>query len=250
MDLSIVIPVWNERGKIGRDVAAAADFFGRRRMSGELIVSDDGSSDGTADEAVRAGRIHGVPLRVIRLPHRGKGSAVRSGMLAASGRVAGFMDSGLCVPFDDAWTGIRWILDGECEIAHGSRRLAESVILRPANPVRRLASRCFGSLAGRLFDLPSGLTDTQAGCKFYDAAAAAALYAACRSDGFVFDLEILALARRAGYRVREFPVTWTSDPDSRLSLIRSLPALTAESAGLMRRMREEPPPETASGRGH
>jgi dolichyl-phosphate beta-glucosyltransferase len=239
VDLSIVIPVWNERAKISRDVAAAADFFRRRRTSGELIVSDDGSTDGTADEAERAGRISRVPVRMIRLPHRGKGSAVRSGVLASVGRVVGFMDSGLCIPFEDAGTGIEWILTGKCEIAHGSRRLAESVIVRPGKRIRRLTSGCFRAVAGRLFDLPPGLTDTQAGCKFYKAEAARALYAACRSDGFAFDLEILALARRAGFRVKEFPVHWTSDPDSRLSLIRSMPGLTAESLLLLWRLRKE-----------
>ncbi len=235
IDLSIIIPVWNERGKIGRDIEAAADFFRRGRITGELIISDDGSTDGTADAAECAGRSAGVRMKVLRLPHRGKGNAVRSGMLASTGHVAGFMDSGLCIPFEDAWKGIGWILSGKCELAHASRRLRESVIIHPGRKSRRLASALFGSAAGLLFDIPTGLTDTQAGCKFYRGDTGRALYTTCRSNGFMFDLEILVMAKRAGYRVLEFPVHWTSDPDSRLSLVRSLPNLVSESIALIRR---------------
>jgi dolichyl-phosphate beta-glucosyltransferase len=238
MDLSIVIPVWNEHGKIGRDVAAAADFFRRRRISGELIVSDDGSTDGTAAAAEEAGSACRIRLKVLRLPHLGKGNAVRAGILAATGRIAGFMDSGLCIPFEDTTAGIDWILAGKCDIAHGSRRLGDSVIRRPARLFRRIASDCFRAAAKRLFGIPAGLTDTQAGCKFYRGDAARRLYAACRSDGFAFDLEILMLSRQAGFRIKEFPVHWTSDPDSRLALIGSLPGLAVESFTLIRRMRK------------
>jgi dolichyl-phosphate beta-glucosyltransferase len=238
-DLSIVIPVWNERRKIGRDVEAAAAFFRIRGMKGELIVSDDGSSDGTADAAERAGSAARVRMRVLRLPHRGKGSAVRAGMLASSGSVAGFMDSGLCIPFEDTAAGIGWIRSGKCDIAHGSRRLPESVIVHPGKGSRRFASACFRAAVGRLFELPPGLSDTQAGCKFYRGDIGRALYAACRSDGFMFDLEILAIARHRDFRVKEFPVHWTSDPDSRLSLIHSLPGIAVETAELIRRIGKE-----------
>ncbi len=237
-DLSIIIPVWNERGKIGRDIEAAADFFRRGRISGELIVSDDGSTDGTAETAEAAGSAHRVRLKVLRLPHRGKGHAVRCGMLASSGRIAGFLDSGLCIPLEDVWAGIRLILSGQCEIAHGSRRHADSVIVRPGNRTRRLASDCFRRAASGLFRIPDVLTDTQVGCKFYRGETGRSLYAACRSDGFLFDLEVLVLAKKAGYRVLEFPVHWTSDPDSRLSLVRSLPNLVTEGLSLTRKTRE------------
>ena len=236
-DLSIIIPVWNERRKIGRDVEAAAAFFRNRKIEGELIVSDDGSTDGTADVAERAGRYAGVRIKILRLPHRGKGHAVRRGMLVSSGRIAGFLDSGLCIPYEDVWRGIRLILSGQCEIAHGSRRHAESVIVRPGNRTRRIASDCFRRVASGLFRIPDGLTDTQAGCKLYRGETGRGLYAACGSDGFLFDLEVLVLARKAGCRVMEFPVHWTSDPDSRLSLIRSMPNLVWESFSLMRRTR-------------
>lgn len=237
-DLSIIIPVWNERRKIGRDIEAAAAFFRNRKIAGELIVSDDGSTDGTAEAAGAAGKAHRVALKVLRLPHRGKGHAVRSGMLASSGRIAGFLDSGLCIPYEDVWKGIRLILSGQCEIAHGSRRHAESVIVRPVNRTRRVASDCFRRIASGLFRIPDGLTDTQAGCKFYRGETGRGLYAACRSDGFLFDLEVLVLARKVGYSVMEFPVRWTSDPDSRLSLVRSLPNLVTEGLSLTRKTRE------------
>lgn len=246
-DLSIIIPVWNERCKIGRDVEAAAAFFRNHGIKGELIVSDDGSTDGTADAAEHAGRSAGVRVKILRLPHRGKGNAVRCGMLASTGRVAGFMDSGLCIPYEDVWKGIRWIQSGKCDIAHGSRTLPESVIVHPKKKSRRIASAFFRSAAGRLLDIPAGLTDTQAGCKYYASETGRSLYAACRSDGFLFDLEVLVLARKAGYRVMEFPVHWTSDPDSRLSLVRSLPGITAEAVAFRQRIRRSDGPGTRPG---
>jgi dolichyl-phosphate beta-glucosyltransferase len=223
MDISIVIPVYNERGKIAGDVAAAADFLRRRSLDGEILVVDDGSRDGTAEEAGRAGSGSGcgAAVRVLATPHRGKGHAVRTGIAAARGGVIGFIDSGLCVPYDDLMAGIDWIRSGECDIAHGSRKLRTSDIRRPQNWRRRFASWGFRRTAVRAFHLPRHLTDTQVGCKLYRREAAHELYARCRSDGFAFDLEVILLAVRAGYRIREFPVCWTSDPDSRLSFSRT-----------------------------
>jgi dolichyl-phosphate beta-glucosyltransferase len=122
------------------------------------------------------------------------------------------------VPYDDLAPAVQWILGGECDIAHGSRRLAASDIRRPQNRRRRFASWAFRKMLAGTFDLPRHLTDTQIGCKLYRREIAHELYARCRLDGFGFDVEVILLAVRAGYRIREFPVHWTSDPDSRLSL--------------------------------
>ncbi len=235
MDLSIVIPVYNERAKIARDIAAAREFLGRRGMDGEILVVDDGSWDDTYREAEAAGRDSRPPVRVLRTPHRGKGHAVRTGIAAAWGGVIGFVDSGLCVPYGDLTTGIGWIQKGECEIAHGSRRLAASDIRRPQNLRRRLASWAFRRIVLTAFDLPRHLTDTQVGCKLYRREVAHELYAECRLDGFAFDVEIILLAKRSGYRIREFPICWTSDPDSRLSFSRTPGRLMRDLISLKKR---------------
>jgi glycosyltransferase involved in cell wall biosynthesis len=236
MDLSIVIPVYNEREKIETDVTAAAEFFRRRGLDGEILVVDDGSWDGTAREAERAGASSGVTIRVMRTPHRGKGHAVRTGIAAAWGRVVGFVDSGLCVPYDDLLPGIGWIRSGECDIAHGSRKLESSTIHRPQGWRRRAASWIFRRMVLHAFDLPRHLTDTQVGCKLYRREVGHELYAECLSDGFVFDVEVIVFASRAGYRIREFPIHWTSDPDSRLSLTRVPRGLLRELNALKRRL--------------
>src|SRR5512142_2997219 len=103
MDLSIVIPAFEESRKIARDIEAAAMFLPANRLAGEVVVVDDGSSDGTA-EAARAVRVPAaVKLNVIRYEqHRGKGCAVRTGMNAAGGKYAMFADCGLCIPYGDA----------------------------------------------------------------------------------------------------------------------------------------------------
>jgi glycosyltransferase involved in cell wall biosynthesis len=233
MDLSIVIPVYNERLKIAGDVVAAAIFLRKRRIKGEVIVVDDGSADGTAEEARRAGVSERAPLSVVRLErHRGKGAAVRAGILKARGKIALFIDSGLCIPYGDLAAGIEWIRGGECEIAHASRRLAESVIIRPPKRTRRLSSWLFRQFVFRAFNLPVELTDTQVGCKIYDGRIARELYGACRSEGFAFDVEIILRAVRDRCRIREFPVHWTSDPDTRLSLLRTAGKMVMELSAL------------------
>src|SRR5215510_8476775 len=102
MDLSIVIPAFNEAHKIARDVHAAGEFLAGHQLSGEVIVADDGSSDRTADAAERASAPTGVDRRVLRLEHRGKGSAVSKGVQVTRGDFVMFADSGVCVPFEDA----------------------------------------------------------------------------------------------------------------------------------------------------
>ena len=240
MDFSIVIPALNEGLKIGRDVEAAGAFLSAQGLSGEVIVVDDGSDDETATVAESAGVPSGVERRVIRLgSHRGKGSAVRTGMTAARGEFAMFADSGLCVAFGNALRGLEMIRSGACEIAHGSRRLADSRIRvrRPAS--RRALSWLFRTVCLGVAGAARGLTDTQCGFKVYRGDVARALYAECISEGFMFDIEIVLRARRHGYRVSEFPIEWRCDLDSRLRPGRHIAGSLKELARIRRAMRDE-----------
>jgi len=216
MDLSIVIPAYNEAHKIARDVAAAGEFLCGHRLSGEVIIADDGSADGTAQAARRSPLSPGVELCVLELPHRGKGSAVRAGILASRGRFVMFADSGLCVPFEDALPAIRMLQSGRADIVNGSRKLPESVIARPQSWYRRLLSRAFRFAVRLYMGLPRGFSDTQCGFKVYRGEVAREIYGRCATDGFMFDLEVLLRAVARQYRVAEVPVHWTCDPDSRL----------------------------------
>jgi len=219
MDISIIIPVHNERHKIGGDIHAADVFLRQQGWRGEILVVDDGSGDRTAEAAEAAALASGAELQVVRLrPHRGKGHAVRQGMLRSRGKHALYIDSGGCIPYAEIVRGIDLIRAGECEIAHASRRLAGSVIVREQRPGRRMSAWLFRRLFIHLLGLPGHLTDTQAGLKIYRGDVGRALYRDCLLDGFLFDAEIILRAHKAGWRIREFPVTWTSDPDSRLKL--------------------------------
>lgn len=246
IDLSIVIPVYNESQKIIPDIRAAADFCSRHGLTGEILVADDGSEDGTAEAAEicrqdiaaqeqQAAGVNRQDLRILRLtPHRGKGHAVREGMIQSSGRHILFIDSGGCIPFDEIMRGLARIARGECEIAHASRKLPESIIVRPQPLLRRISAWLFSHLFIRFLGLFGHLSDTQAGLKIYQGKAGRMLYQACASDGFLFDAEIIIRAERAGLRICEFPVTWSSDPDSRLRL-RWMPLVLVRDAIVLKR---------------
>ena len=202
---------------------------------------DDGSTDGTAEVAGRAIIPTGIPLTVISHPvHTGKGAAVRTGVLRSRGTYVMFADAGLTVPFGNALAGISLLTSGTCELAHGSRWLPGSRIRRPQDPWRQWISRFVRSLILRVLRLPRDLTDTQCGFKVYTGDVARALFAACTTDHFLFDVEVLVRALKQGYRVAEFPVDWSCDRDSRLSIRRHAREVIADLLVIRRLTRRTP----------
>jgi len=222
MELSIVIPAYNEAGKIAGDIITAAEFLLRQNIAGEILVVDDGSRDGTA-EAARSAKIPaGVPLHVERVEqNRGKGHAIRRGVERSGGKYVMFADSGNCIPYVDVLDGLELIRSGQCEIAHGSRKMPQSEIRHSQNPYRRICSKVFHALMHAWMGISSEFTDTQCGFKVYRGDVAREIYGQCITDGFMIDIEVLLRAMKKGYRVREFPVQWSCDPDSRLHPLRS-----------------------------
>jgi dolichyl-phosphate beta-glucosyltransferase len=217
MDISIVIPAFNEAGKIGRDIEDAAAFVVENGWRGEVIVVDDGSSDGTAEAAWRADPGPTVSRLIITLARNaGKGAAVRRGILASRGEIVIYADSGSCVPYANALPAIRQILAGRLDIGLASRRLAETVIRRPQTRRRRMVSRLFHWAAVWLAGLPRRITDSQCGFKVYRGDIARSLFAGLSTAGFLFEVETILRAIRLGLRVEEFPVEWTCDLDTRL----------------------------------
>ncbi len=217
MDISIVIPALNESGKICFDVEAAAIFLKKQGFLGEIIVVDDGSTDGTAEEAEKASLPSSVELEIIRLERNsGKGAAVKAGIEKSRGEVVIFADSGTCVPYENALRPIEKIRAGELDMALASRRLKETVIRRNRSLKRRFLSWLFRLSARVAVSLPRRFTDTQCGFKVYKGEVARELFAACITKGFLFELEVLLRALERDFRVQEFPVEWTCDRDSRL----------------------------------
>jgi dolichyl-phosphate beta-glucosyltransferase len=222
MDLSIVIPAFDESKKIARDIEKASSFLTSNNFKGEIIVVDDGSRDNTSEIARKAGVLSSVNLQVIHNnQHHGKGYAVRRGIEQTSGDYVMFADSGCCVPYEDTLKGLELVKNGTCDIAHGSRKLSGCHIEKAQSFYRRLCSRIFHWFIVYDMKIPAEFTDTQCGFKIYKGDIARQLYSQCRTDGFVFDIEIIMLALKEGFRIKEFPINWTCDPDTRLSPSRS-----------------------------
>ena len=210
--LSVIIPCFNEAGKIEADIRASLDYFGAQPYSFELVLVDDGSSDGTPAILEQAKACSTHVQSVCYRPNRGKGCAVRTGMLRARGQVRLFADAGLCVPFSEIGKGLA-LLEAGADVAIGSRKLAGSQVVEQQAGYRRMGSALFGALVRNWMGLR--YSDTQCGFKLFTATAAQRLFSAARINGFMFDAETLLNARKFGLTVREFPVEWRADPDSR-----------------------------------
>jgi len=222
VDLSIIIPAYNESRRLPGSLADIAAYVRQTGLSCELIVVDDGSIDGTAD-IVRQQPTSGVTLRVLaNATNRGKGWAVRQGMLAASGGMRLMCDADLSTPIGELDKLRPWLAAGY-DIAIASRDLPGADLDPPQPWPRRYLALLFRALRRRLL-LPE-LLDTQCGFKLFRGAAAEALFGRQTLNGWLFDCEVLALAKQMGYRIREVPVRWGHRPGSRVQTWRT--ALTA-----------------------
>jgi dolichyl-phosphate beta-glucosyltransferase len=214
--LSVVVPAFNEAAQIESSLLELSGYlqpkFGAAGF--EIIVVDDGSQDHTAD-LVRRLAEQQPWLRCIQYqPNRGKGCAVRTGMLAALGEQRLFCDADLSIPIAE-YDALAAALAQGFDIAIGSKSLPGAVAAKPRPFYRRLAGRVF-NLSVRSAGLRQ-FRDTQCGFKLFSARAAADLFARCTVDGFAFDVELLLLARGT-YRVQEVGVRWTHRRDSRVSI--------------------------------
>lgn len=214
--LSLVIPALNEASKIAGDVADVVRYLKEQPYSAELIIVDDGSSDGTGSVAEQSALLYSTPALQIRAMgyrvNRGKGAALRYGIAAAEGEVIAFADSGQCVPLHFLEAGVNALQKG-ADCAIGSRRLSTSQIVRKPPFYRRCGSLVFWKLMRVLMGV--SVSDTQCGFKLYKRAAAKAIFSQVRTDGFMFDIEALLVAKRLRLKVVEFPISWSNDSDSR-----------------------------------
>lgn len=216
MDLSVVIPAYNEEARIGPSLARVVAHLAARGGRSEVLVVIDGSRDRTA-EIVRATDAR-VPVRLLdRGVNGGKGSCVRRGMLAARGARRLFTDADLSTPIEEIERLLAALNAGH-DVAIGSRRLAASRVPVPQPWWRRLMGRGFNA-AAQWLAVP-GIHDTQCGFKLFSAAACDAVFSRQRIDDFGFDVELLWIARRLGLRIAEIPVTWIDDPRSTVRPVR------------------------------
>jgi glycosyltransferase involved in cell wall biosynthesis len=234
-DLSIVIPAYNEEQRITPTLDRLHAFLAGEKRSYEIVVVDDGSTDGTADlvEQLAARIPH---LRVVRSkPNRGKGAAVRVGMLAARGEVRVMCDADGSMPPEEMPKLLAKIATGNVEIAIGSRYAPGAAPNTSQPRWRVLWSRLCNKVIQRY--LVPGVRDTQCGFKAFTAEAARDLFVRARIDGWAFDLEVLALARRRGWGIAEVGVSWTDDRRSRVNPLRDLWKVIKEALTIRRNLK-------------
>lgn len=208
--LSVVIPAYNEAERILPTLGAMAVVVSGFAYDWELIVSDDGSSDDTADLVEQLGWVN---LRVIRHANTGKGGAVKRGVLAAKGERILFADADNSTPIEEL-PRMMAKLDEGFDVTVGSRA-AEGAVEENKSPLRHMVSGALRGVVGKL----SGVTikDTQCGFKLFSREAAQQLFYRQQMLGFSFDLELLYIANKLGLSVAELPVHWFDAPGSKVN---------------------------------
>ena len=224
--LSVVIPAWNEERRLPGSLRKIVDYLDEQGYPWEIIVVDDGSSDDTVG-VTQAFMARHPEVRLIQIEHRGKGYAVRTGVLAAQGRFILFSDADLATPIEELGKLLGWFERGY-DVVIGSR---EGV------GARRYGEPSYRHLTGRLFNLVAqalavrGVQDTQCGFKCFRHQVAEDLFRRMKlynegtgivKGGMVtgFDVEVLFLARKRGYKVKEVPVKWYYSKESKVNLLK------------------------------
>ncbi|MGE3955683.1 MAG: dolichyl-phosphate beta-glucosyltransferase [Vicinamibacterales bacterium] len=213
--LSIVVPAYNEEGRLGTTLLTLTEYLRDQPWSWEVRVVDDGSTDATVRVADAAASLE--PRIVLqREPHRGKGGAVKAGLLAARGQFRFICDADLSMPVSEV---VRFLppLAPPFDVAIGSREGVKA---------RRIGEPAYRHVAGRLFNLGvqwlvlPGVEDSQCGFKMFTADAVESIFPRVSVDGWAFDVEVLAIARARKLRIVELPIEWHYRAESRLNMLR------------------------------
>lgn len=215
--LSVVVPAYNEQARLKRSIERMVEYFDQQDYSYEILVVSDGSVDQTEDIVRAAAKVHPAVQLLSYTPNKGKGHAVRYGILRSTGDYVLFSDADLAAPIQEIEKLWPHVLN-EAEIAIGSRPLKESNLVVHQPWYREAAGRTF-NLAVRLLAC-RGIHDTQCGFKLFRRDAARQIFSRCRLNGFSFDFESLFLAQKLGYHIAEVPIEWAHQPGSKVNLVR------------------------------
>ncbi len=218
--LSVIVPAFNEAGRIRASLERMDAYLSEQPFTSEILVVDDGSSDGTSAVVTE---INLARVEVLSYDtNRGKGYAVRYGMIRSRGELALFSDADLATPIEELETLTAAIRAG-ADIAIGSRDIAGSKLERRQSPIREFGGKMFNRLVQLL--AVKGIHDTQCGFKLFTHEAAHAVFRLCTIDNFSFDVEALYIARKLGYSIAEVPVRWRHQEGSKVRLWRDAPRM-------------------------
>jgi dolichyl-phosphate beta-glucosyltransferase len=246
--LSIVLPAYNEEDRLPASLDRVIDFLARQQLDSEIVIADDGSRDRTPQivrERAAAGLPPNVALRLVQHDaNRGKGAAIRTGVLAAEGRYVFFMDADLATPPEDALKLLDRLKAG-APVAIGTRIQADGTDMRATQPAqRRMVGRLFTMMRKTMRVLPD-IEDTQCPLKGFERDVARAVFERQRLSGWIFDAEVLDIARSLGYPIVSVPVTWRHVEGSRLR-VRPQQAYEVARDLLRLRFRRSPSPPLAA----
>lgn len=214
VDISLVIPAYNEETRIVNSLQKAVDYLSATGKSYEIILVDDGSKDST----VQLARSFEPNVKIIRqLKNMGKGAAVRTGMLASHGDICFFSDADFSTPIYEMAKLLK-ILDNGADICIGSRAIDRSMVKEHQPFYRESMGKVFNYFVQ--FIVMNGIKDTQCGFKAFTRKAVDAVFPKAKIDGFSFDVEILFLGRKAGLRIEQSSVEWYNDMRSTVNPIK------------------------------
>lgn len=216
LDLSIVIPAYNEERRLPQTLDSIFSYLRSQPYRAEIIVVDDGSTDATSEVARAAGNAHPELRLLSNEGNRGKGFSVRHGMLEARGEIALFTDADLSTPIEETAKLLAVILEQGYEGAIGSRAVDRSLIQIHQSVIREQAGILFNRLVRWIMGIK--FSDTQCGFKAFRRERTRIIFEQQRVERFGFDPEILFLAKRNGLRVAEVPVRWSHDAGTKVNV--------------------------------
>ena len=237
LDLTVIIPAYNEEKRLGGTLEKIRAYLDGKPWSYEVIVVDDGSRDGTVDLVEKWEKQYPQLRHVKNASNRGKGFSVRNGMLRGKGRLLLFTDSDLSTPIEDI-DKLMDAIDGGCDIAIGSRAVEGSDIVVSQPAYRVFMGKVFNLLVRIIF--ASSIRDTQCGFKLFRREAAEVIFPRQTIWRFGFDVEIVFIGERLGYRVCEVPVIWENSEETKVSALRDSVSMFLDLIRIRWRLRKIP----------
>ena len=241
----MVVPAFNEEERLGRTLARLDEYYSAQPYDFDVLVVSDGSTDGTARVVQEFASSHPRFALLAYEPNRGKGYAVRRGVLEAKGDLILFCDADLATPQEETEKLLEHMRAG-ADVAIGSRPLRESRLEVRQPWFREMLGRMFNKAVQML--AIRGIDDTQCGFKMFRREAAREIFSRCKLDGFSFDFEALLIAHDLGYRIDEVPIRWAHQEGSKVVLMRDGPRMLRDLVKLrLRRRRASLPAPGAQG---